>query len=481
MRIRVVLPLLLLGAPEHAALVLAQSVGAFATTGNMTTPRALHTATLLTSGKVLITGGRTANLDASATASTELYDPSTGRFAATGAMLTPRVSHTATLLPDGKVLIAGGSTPAANPYGIGRLASAELYDPSTGTFTPTGSMITTHVCHSATLLGNGKVLIAGDSQDTVGYSAIAELYDPSTGTFAATGTHTPSVDPLCPQAALLPDGRVLIVLGSDSAGVYGRGDGTFSATGRPSLYGLNGFAATVLLNGKVLAVGSSEIGPSYKAQLYDQASGVFTDTGDMTASRLFYTATLLPDGTVLIAGSTLTDATGELYDPASGRFRFIGNMTGEGRFFSTATLLADSSALIAGGLFNCLDCGATSAAELYRPQVLAPAPVLFSVSGNQGAILHAGTNRLVSASDPATIGEALEIYGAGLIDGGVIPPQVAIGGRLAEVLFFGKAPGFAALNQINVRVPGGLTPGSAVRVRITYVSRPSNEVTIGVQ
>jgi hypothetical protein len=207
--------------------------------------------------------------------------------------------------------------------------------------------------------------------------------------------------------------------------------------------------------------------------LYDPASGAFTDTGDMTTGRFVLAATLLLDGTVLVAG----DASGELYDPVNGTFRFVGNMTRTGGSFSTATPLADGRVLIAGG--NC--CAVNSGAELYWPQVLTPAPVLFSVAGDQGAILHAGTDRLVSATDPAATGEALEIYGAGLIDGGVIPPQVAIGGRLAEVLFFGKAPGFAALNQINVRVPGGVTPGSAVPVRLTYVSRPSNEVTIGVQ
>jgi len=482
MSLRVVLPLLLLGAPEHAARVLAQSVGAFAPTGNMTTPRLLHTATLLTNGKVLITGGRTANIDAAVTASTELYDPSTGSFAATGAMITPRVLHTATLLPDGKVLIAGGYTPAANRYGIGRLASAELYDPSAGTFTPTGSMITTHSCHSATLLGNGKVLITGDSQDVIGHSAAAELYDPATGKFATTGIHAdPSGDsPLCPWAALLPDGGVLIASGCESAELYHPGDGTFSVTGRASsLCGINvnNFAATVLMNGKVLAAGGGDIQPFNKAQLYDRARGVFTATGDMTRGRFILTATLLLDGTVLIAG----DATGELYDPANGTFRIVGNMTGAADNFSTATLLADGSVLIAGGGSIFSGSGVSSGAQLYRPQVLVPAPVLFSVSGDQGAILHAGTNRLVSASDPAATGEALEIYGAGLIEGGVIPPQVAIGGRLAEVLFFGKAPGFAALNQINVRVPSGVMPGSAVPVRLTYVSRPSNEVIIGVQ
>ncbi len=158
MKTSTVLPLLLLGAAGHGANALAQS-GTFAATGRMTTPRAGHTATLLTNGKVLIAGGTadfTRPIGPVPIATAELYDPDTATFAPTGDMTAPRFFHTATLLPDGRVLFAGGDP----GQGLTHSKGAEIYDPSTGTFAPTGNMIGIHVCHEAHLLDNGKVLVA---------------------------------------------------------------------------------------------------------------------------------------------------------------------------------------------------------------------------------------------------------------------------------------------------------------------------------
>jgi uncharacterized protein (TIGR03437 family) len=179
-------------------------------------------------------------------------------------------------------------------------------------------------------------------------------------------------------------------------------------------------------------------------------------------------------------------ASAELYDPSIGGFVATGNMTAP-RYMQTATLLSSGQVLIAGGVSHAtqVPIGAVllSSAELYTPAVLVPAPILFSLSGDgtgQGAIWHVD-GQIASPDNPAIAGEALATYTTGFADGAVIPPQVAIGGRLAEILFFGNAPGYPGFNQVNFRVPSGIAPGPGIAVLMSYIDRPSNEVTIGVR
>jgi hypothetical protein len=489
--------LVLLGSSGYHS-VMAQSTGSFTVTGNMITPRAGHTATLLTNGKVLIAGGAP-----SVPASAELFDPVPGTFAATGNMIQGRVNHTATLLPDGEVLIVGGCLSTFGECILPALSSAELYDPVTGNFTPTGSMTTGRAWgFTATLLSNGKVLIVGGTPDpSRGFfvATDAELYDPLTGNFARTGDlnvrregHT---------ATLLANGKVLIAGGVDSgdeaiasAELYDPETGTFTPTG-----GIGGGAAsvqraTLLPDGTVFGLAHVENLFSYGdyAERYDPSTGSFSDAGNRLTLK-GAPIILLSDGRVLLTGipllvsvysySPTDDHSADLYDPVKRTFSTVGDLNTP-RGAHTATLLSDGTVLIAGGSSSSFPYVFLASAEIYHPAVSKPAPVLYSLPGDgfgQGAILHAGTAQVASPSYPAAVGEILESYGAGLLDGGVTPPQVSIGGRPADVLFFGKAPGFDALDQINVRVPGGVASGPAVPVRLNYLGRPSNEVTIGVR
>jgi hypothetical protein len=470
----VVLPILGL-VSGLAPVAIAQLAGTFTAVGNMSTARLFHTATLLQDGRVLIAGGFDDDRAVEAVASAELYDPSTGKFTGTGNMNTSRAQHTATLLPNGTVLIAGGD---------GAPASAELYDPSTGTFSVTGTMNTPRVGHTATLLSDGRVLIAAGSSTATNS---AELYDPSTGTFTPTGSLYTAPYGLT-AATLLPDGRVLIREGSEAeAELYDPRAATFSKTS-PRIPWVQGSAA-LLMNGKVLlAGGNDDPGESAVAEVYDPSTGTFTATGNMTVSRADDPATLLSDGTILIAGSNgdagVTLASAELYDPVTGTFTRTGDMTAD-RGLHTATLLNNGKVLIAGGIHN---VGYTwpplSSADLYTPASVIPAPVLFSLSGDpggQGAIWHSTTGEIASAGNPAVAGEALSMYTNNLMDGAVIPPQVIVGGRLAEILYFGAAPDYPGYYQVNFRVPTGVAPAAAVPVGLNYIGRASNAVTIGVR
>jgi WD40 repeat protein len=359
--------------------------GTFSLTGSMSHPRFLHHAVLLEDGRVLIEGGSSLE---GGTSSAELYDPATGKFSPTGSMPEARIYDTATLLPDGLVLIAGGMSPVGDQPSL--LTSAELYDPATGTFSSTGSMTSGRHDHTATLLPDGRVLVAGgfvpDPTADV-YPATAELYDPATGRFSPAGALAMPI--ANHTATLLPDGRVLIVGGraptampqiiafaqlyDPSAKPQSNSPtrGAFGATG-PMVHPRAQHAAVRLADGRVLVVGGvdEDASPIASAELYDPATGRFSSTGSMAHSRDIPDATLLPDGRVLVTGGY--DGTGgaiasaELYDPATGSFSGAGSMNYP-RVDFTASLLPDGQVLIAGGQPSQNSVPVVAAAELYDP------------------------------------------------------------------------------------------------------------------
>jgi hypothetical protein len=298
----------------------------------MHTPRAYHTATLLNNGKVLIVGGFPSLSVVSSMASAELYNPATGTFTVTGSLSTGQANHTATLLNNGMVLIAGGADTTSN-----LTASAELYNPATGSFMVTGSLNTARYYNTATLLNNGMVLIAGGRNSSNIFLANAELYNPATGTFTATGSlNTARAVGGGPgagnTAALLNNGMVLIAGGYSAAGplasaeLYNPTTGSFTVTGSLNTARSN-HSVTHLSNGMVLIAGGFTLGPPYvagAAESYDPATGAFTVTGSLNTARFDHTATLLNNGMVLIAGGTNFSTSGaflasaELYTGSSG-------------------------------------------------------------------------------------------------------------------------------------------------------------------
>jgi len=446
------------GLPLASAELFDLGSGTWTPTGALATARSSHTATLLSNGSILVVGGMGASQQPLAGA--ELFSPATGTWTATAPLATARTAHTATLLADGKVLVAGGVGPGGQPLasaevydpaansgagawtptgslndartaqsatplgdeisgssdrrvlvaggtgpGGSPLASAEIYNPQSGSWTRTGSLADPRALHTAALLPDGKVVVAGGS-GTAGRLASAELFSPAAGTWAPTGSL--AAPRSVHRATVLLDGRVLLTGGSGPAGqplptaeLYSpslgdRWEPTASMAGARSAH-----TATLLLNGDVLVAGGHttfdfflsagpgccNTAPLATAERYHPLSGTWSPTGMLARARSFHTATLLrgsPEqcgtncGKVLVAGgfgavdpagptgNAEALASAELYDPATGQWSPTGSMTGR-RAWHTATLLASGRVLVAGGSKSAGGGDAIDTAELYDP------------------------------------------------------------------------------------------------------------------
>jgi len=354
----------LAAAAFHGAWPSTSRTGTISPTGHMLEPRSGHTATLLPDGKVLIVGGMRRNQDFYKSA--ELYDPKTGKFLPTGEMSERRVSPVAALLQSGKVLIAGGW------IGHGCTNSAELYDPATGKFTLLQSkMISVRGDARGTLLPDGDILITGGADhDSPGGIASAEIFHAATMTFEA-------VEPMhfarvSHTATLLQDGRVLIVGGRGDkvnavAEIYDSKTRRFTDTG--SLHTPRyKHTAGLLPDGRVLIAGGSDerdwSGNLNSAEIYDPRTGRFIPNSPLNDKRfkLPEEAVQLQSGRLLIAGGSKEV---ELFDPANGKFLVTDGQISDVWHFMTETRLKDGSVLLAGGYPD--NDRATAEAWLYRP------------------------------------------------------------------------------------------------------------------
>jgi uncharacterized protein (TIGR03437 family) len=426
-------------APEKAGRVSAQVGPSWSLTGSLNTARrGDYTATLLANGKVLVAGGLGDN-NAGLLNSAELYDPATGTWSNTGNLNAARSTHTATLLPNGKVLVVGGSTNRS-------INSAELYDPVTGTWSNTGQLNTARFHHSATLLPNGKVLVAGGNHNNV-FLDSAELYDPDTGRWSLTGNLKKSraIHP----AILLPSGKVLVAGGCcgdgySSAELYDPVTGTWSSTGNPNRGGA--FTATLLPNGKVLVIEWE----GYSGDLYDPATGMWSSTGSLDLHAFEgYTATLLPNGQVLAVG-VLEDVgnpqIAELYEPATG----VWNRTASpnaGRYNHSETLLPNGKVLITGGRNSELfDLGLPQAGT-----VTSVSAASFSLTGLASETITASFgDRLATATQAAT---SLPLPTS--LAGTTVKVKDSTGAERPAALFF------VSPTQVNYQIPPRTAAGPA--------------------
>lgn len=442
-----------------------QAAGTFVPITNPVENLGNCSATVLHDGTVLVAGG---TFDAMA----EIFDPSTGTFTSAGTMRDARFCPTTTLLADGRVLIAGGTGAydEANDN-AGNLTSAEIYDPSKGTFQLTGSLPVEHYFGmAAALLQDGRVLVAGGNAILLDGKTLplgvtaggsADIYDPATGQFAPAGV----IPMVFPTATPLADGRVLLVGttidGADNiAFTYDPISGTFDPTGSQAPHSIfpnqaNGattmsFCAVALANGDVLLSGGYDIvgqeseyagplGARSTAEIYDPSTGNFRATGTLPGEFFRPSAATLPGGRVFVGGTN----NAALYDPASGTF--TGSLSPVGWFGENATALPDGTVLVTGNTPN-----VTGQNWVYTPTptVVSSASLAITLAPESLASIFGGrlAGTTVDAADSESLSTSLGGVSVHVLDGtGAERPATLL---------------YVSPSQINFEVPAGTVPGS---------------------
>lgn len=362
-------------------LVLAMNTAVFAAsgtwtfTGNLHSSRDGHTATLLTDGTVVVAGGELNNV---ALASSEVYSQSTGTWSTVGSLNVARVNASAVLLANGTALVMGGCVGNCQSS---TTATAEIYNATSHTWSLTGNMLTKRAYFGADMLPGGKILAVGgcttfNINGCANVTVKTEIYDPATGKWSATGSMTVARGAL--TATMLTNGKVLAAGGQNAAGdalasseLYNPATGKWTLTGKMNV-ARDEHTAVLLANGNVLALGGENINgiSTAKTELYNPATGKWTLTGNLNTGRLEHTATLLMNSNVLISGgkkvTLLTEtvlASAELYNPATGVWTRTGSLH-NARTGHTATLLHSGTVIDASG------SGANQdlvSAEVYTP------------------------------------------------------------------------------------------------------------------
>ncbi|MGH9845743.1 MAG: kelch repeat-containing protein [Blastocatellia bacterium] len=504
------------------------ATGAWTPTGNLSNARQFHTAVLLPNGKVLVTGGLLlASGRFTPTNTAELYDPATGMWSNTGAMNVPRQAHTMTLLASGKVLVATGSNTNLNaPPFLTPVKSCELYDPATGVWTLTGELALPRTTPTATLLPSGKVLLAGGTDNNTSEDPTnkAELYDPASGQWSATGNMTAARD--LAADALLSNGKVLLAGGYGNqlallkaADLYDPATGTWSAASEIGKVRV-GHTATLLNNGKVLvAAGYDDFDTAAaftSAELYTSDGATVGALASVSAASFAASGPLAPESIVAAFGTNL--ATSTVLAPGTPLPTQLAGVTVKVKDSAGAEQLAplffvspgQINYLVPAGLANgpamVTVAGGAGALAAGSATIAAVAPGLFSANASgQGvaaavalrikaggaqsfepvAGLDSATNRFVAVPidlGPETDQVFLVLYGTGIKFRSALSAVVAtIGGASSEVLFASAAPGFVGLDQANLRIPRTLAGRGEVDVALSVDGKPTNLVRVNIR